>query len=54
MNLKENEKYLSEEVNDKAQNVNDLKINGITLMKVSKGKNVKYIIGSENIEEYLK
>lgn len=54
MNLESNKKYLSEEVNEKAQNVNDLKINGITLMKVSKGKNVKYIIGSENIEEYLK
>ena len=54
MNLESNKKYLSEEVNEKAQTVNDLKINDITLMKVSKGKNVKYIIGSENIEEFLK
>lgn len=54
MNLESNQKYLSEEVNEKVQNVNDLKINDITLMKVSKGKNVKYVIGSENIEEYLK
>ena len=48
------DQYLSEEVNDKAQNVNDLKINGTTLMKISKGKNIKYVVGSENIEEYLK
>ena len=54
MSLEENQKYMSEEVNDKAQTVSDLKINGITLMKVSKCKNVKYVIGSENIEEYLK
>lgn len=54
MSLESNKQYLSEEVNDKAQNVNDLKINGTTLMKVSKGKNVKYVVGSENIEEYLK
>ena len=54
MSLEENQKYMSEEVNEKVQNVNELKINDITLMKVSKGKNVKYVIGSENIEEYLK
>lgn len=54
MSIDANKKYLSEEVNEKAQSVNDLKINDITLMKVSKGKNVKYVIGSENIEEYLK
>lgn len=54
MSLKSNEKYLSEEENPNAQSVKDLKINGITLIKVSNGKNVKYVSGSENIEEYLK
>jgi hypothetical protein len=54
MSLDENKKYISDEENTKVQNVNDLKINDITLIKISKGKNVKYITGSENIEEYLK
>ena len=49
-----NSKYASDEANASAQKVNDLKINDITLIKISKGKNVKYITGSENIEEYLK
>lgn len=49
-----NSEYKSEEANAKAQKVEDLKINDITLIKISKGKNVKYITGSENIEEYLK
>ena len=49
-----NDKYASEESNPKAQKVEDLKINGITLIKISKGKNVKYITGSEEIEKYLK
>lgn len=54
MNDFANAKYASEESNPKAQKVEDLKINGITLMKVQKGKNVKYITGSEEIEKYLK
>ena len=37
-----------------SEKVEDLKINGITLIKISKGKNVKYITGSEEIEKYLK
>lgn len=47
-------KYKSEEANTKAQKVEDLKINDITLIKIVKGKNVKYITGSENIEAFLK
>ena len=49
-----NNKYASEESNPKVQKVEDLKINGITLIKIQKGKNVKYITGSEEIEKYLK
>jgi hypothetical protein len=48
------EKYVSDTANASVQKVEDLKINGITLIKIQKGKNVKYITGSENIEEHLK
>lgn len=54
MNDLNNSKYKSDEANTKAQKVEDLKINDITLIKISKGKNVKYITGSEKIEEFLK
>jgi hypothetical protein len=54
MNDLNNSKYKNEESNPKAQKVEDLKINDITLIKITKGKNVKYITGSENIEEFLK
>lgn len=54
MNDLTNSKYASEEANPKAQKVEDLKINDITLIKIQKGKNVKYITGSEEIEKYLK
>lgn len=54
MNDLNNSKYISEEANPNVQKVNDLKINGITLIKISNGKNVKYITGSDKIEEYLK
>lgn len=54
MSLKENEKYLSKEPNAKAQTISDLKINGITLIKVSDGKIVKYLTGSDEIENFLK
>lgn len=54
MNDLNNSNYSSEEANPTAQKVEDLKINDITLIKISKGKNVKYITGSENIEEFLK
>lgn len=54
MSLQANAKYINENENTKVQDVKDLRINGITLMKVSNGKNVKYISGSDKIEEYLK
>lgn len=54
MNENENKKYISEEANKKAKTVNDIKINGLTLIKVTNGKIVDYVIGSKDIEEYLK
>ena len=54
MNDLNNSQYKSEEANSKAQKVEDLKINDITLVKIVKGKNVKYITGRENIEEFIK
>lgn len=54
MSKKENSKYASSESNKKASSVNDLRINGKTLIKVSNGKIKDYIEGSDNIEAYLK
>ncbi len=48
-----NTKYIGEQGNPSAQKVEDVKINGITLIKISDGKNVKYIEGIENIENEL-
>lgn len=54
MSKNENKKYASEEENDDAQSVEDLKINGVTLIKIEDHENVRYISGREDIEEYLK
>lgn len=54
MSKPENAKYLSKEENKDAKEVNDLKINGITLIKVSNGKIATYVSGIDKIEEYLK
>lgn len=54
MSLSPNKNYKSEEVNTNPKNVNDLKINEITLMRVLNGKVTEYITGSENIANYLK
>ena len=53
MSKKENSKYKSDTANNKAKNVNELKINDITLIKITNGKISSYIIGRESIEEYL-
>lgn len=53
MGQNENKKYLSDEENTKATNASELKIKGITLIKIKKGKIDKYISGSDAIEEYL-
>lgn len=48
-----NTKYAGEQGNPSAQKVEDIKINGVTLIKIINGKNVKYIEGTTNIENEL-
>ena len=48
-----NTKYAGEQGNPSAQKVEDIKINGVTLIKIVNGKNVKYIEGTTNIENEL-
>lgn len=48
-----NKKYSGEQGNPSAQKVEDVKINGVTLIKIVNGKNVKYIEGTTNIENEL-
>ena len=48
-----NKKYSGEQGNPSAQKVEDIKINGVTLIKIVNGKNVKYIEGATNIENEL-
>lgn len=54
MSLKENEFVKGEKENTKARNVNELSINGVTLIKIKNGVISEYISGSDKIEEYLK
>ena len=54
MSKKENQSVKGKEANKKASNSNELSINDITLIKIKNGKIDKYIVGSEDIEEYLK
>ncbi len=54
MSKKENSRFASNKSNKKAENANELKINGITLIKITNGKIKDYIEGSANIESYLK
>ncbi len=49
-----NSKYKSEDENKNASSISNLKINGLTLIKVSNGRIVDYKSGSDEIEEYLK
>ena len=49
----ENKSFSSETSNPKAKRSNELKINGITLVRVKNGKIVNYIETSSKIEEYL-
>lgn len=49
-----NSKYLSEDENKDASSISDLRINGLTLIRVNNGRIVDYISGSDEIEEYLK
>lgn len=53
MSKPENASYLSEESNPKAKKSSDLKINDVTLVKITNGKIANYITGSEEIEKYI-
>ncbi len=53
MSKPENKSFASETSNPKAKRSNELKINGITLVRVKNGKIVNYIETSSKIEEYL-
>lgn len=48
-----NSKFKSEESNKDATNSNELKINGITLIKINNGRIDMYLTGNEEIEEYI-
>ena len=54
MSKPENKSFSSETSNPKAKRSNELKINGITLVRVKNGKIVNYIETSSKIEEYLR
>lgn len=54
MSILPNSNFASESENKSASNSNELKINGITLIKIKNGRISDYITGSENISEYLK
>jgi len=55
VNLNEglNKSIISETSNPSAQSAADLKVNGHTLIKISGGRNVKYVEGDENIKVEL-
>lgn len=53
MNLGINEKYASDKSNKDAQKSSDLKINGVTLIKIKNGKNVAYIEDVDKIAKEL-
>lgn len=49
-----NKKYISETSNPNVQNKEELKINGITLIVIENGKNIKYLQGEDAITNYIK
>ena len=53
MGQNENKKFASEEENKEAKTASELKIKGITLIRIKNGKIDKYISGSDEIEEFL-
>lgn len=54
MSIAPNNKFISENVNTNPKNISDFKINDRTLIRVLNGKVAEYIIGSDNITNYLK
>lgn len=53
MSLSENASHVSDDNNKNASSSDELKINDITLIKISNGKIVEYLVGTEEIESYL-
>ena len=53
MSKGENATYVSDTSNSNAKNASELKINDITLIRFKNGSIVKYITGSDKIEEYF-
>lgn len=49
-----NSKYASETSNPNAKNVSELKINGITLVKIKGSRIIKYITGNDSVAEFFK
>lgn len=54
MSKPENSKYKSEEANTNVKKDSDLKINDVTMIRITNGRVSKYIVGADKIEEYLK
>lgn len=53
MGRNDNRKFASEEENRNAKEASELKIKGVTLIRINKGKIDRYYSGSDEIEEYL-
>ncbi|MDO5569058.1 MAG: hypothetical protein Q4G04_02975 [bacterium] len=49
-----NNKYVTEETNKSAQNIEQLKVKEPTIIKIEAGENVLYLEGEETITEYFK
>lgn len=49
-----NKSIVSDTNNEEAQSAEDLKVTSTTLIKIHDGKNVDFISGTTNVEEYLK
>lgn len=54
MNRSDNAKFKGQKANKKANKASDLSINDITLIKITNGRISSYLVGSEEIESYLK
>ena len=54
MSKAENSKYKSDKANTNVKKDSDLKINDVTMIRITNGRVSKYIVGADKIEEYLK
>ena len=48
-----NKKYASDESNKEAKEASDLRIDGVTLIRVKDGKLDKYLDGKDDVVKYL-